>query len=122
MASESSDEENWAPFDPHEDGDPRSLAPFVSTPLARVQEAVTMAGISATDVVCDLGCGDARMLLHLHALTGARCVGYEINAEQLEAANSAVAAAGVRWCCCWCAGVLLLVCWCGGDVVLLMCC
>ena len=91
----SSDEENWAPFEPHEDGDPRSLAPFVSTPLVRVQEGVDMAAITATDVVCDLGCGDARMLLHLHSLTGARCIGYEINPEQLETARAAVAAAGV---------------------------
>lgn len=95
MASDSDGEEWTAPFAPHEDGDPRSLAPSVSTPLLRVQEGVDLARITAADVVCDLGCGDAAMLLHLHALTGARCVGYEINSEQLEVARAAVAAAGV---------------------------
>ena len=93
-ASSSSDDEDWMPFPAHEDGDPRSLAPFETTPLLRVEESVAMASITEADVVCDLGCGNARLLLHLHSLTGARCVGYEINPEQIEAARAAIAAAG----------------------------
>ena len=48
------------PFPAHEDGDPRSLAPFETTPLLRVEESVAMASITEADVVCDLGCGNAR--------------------------------------------------------------
>ena len=46
-----------------ESDDSRSLAPFESTPLARVEEAARLANIVSSDVVVDLGCGDGRVAM-----------------------------------------------------------
>ena len=91
VAPMAADQEEWMPFPATaESDDSRSLAPFESTPLARVEEAARLANIASSDVVVDLGCGDARLLLHLHAITGAKCVGYEIDPALVEAARAAV--------------------------------
>ena len=41
--------------------------------------ALSLAGVSARDVLVDLGCGDGRTLIRAAQTTGARCFGWEIN-------------------------------------------
>jgi hypothetical protein len=57
-----SDDGEWhAPFCGDAD-DSRSMAPFVTTPDARILEMIRLADVSANDSVVDLGAGDGRVL------------------------------------------------------------
>ena len=76
--------------------DPRSVAPYVPTPWHVVDRLLEEAGVSPDDYVIDLGSGDGRILLRAAKGPGARGVGYEINADLVEEARSAIRAAGVQ--------------------------
>ena len=55
-------EQEWvAPFSADSE-DPRSLAPFHSTPDARIEEMIRLANVGQNDCACDLGCGDGSVL------------------------------------------------------------
>ncbi|CAB9522051.1 Inherit from COG: Methyltransferase [Seminavis robusta] len=57
-----------------------SLAPFNPTCDQASETARKMLQLKDTDVLFDLGCGDARMLLHAAAMTpGLLCVGIELD-------------------------------------------
>ncbi len=76
--------------------DPRSVAPFVPTPWHVIDRMLEEVGVSEGDVVVDLGSGDGRILLRAARSRGARGVGYEINADLVDEARSAIRAAGVQ--------------------------
>jgi hypothetical protein len=45
-------------------------SPYISTRLEQVARLVILANIRSTDVVCDLGCGEALLLCEIVRLTG----------------------------------------------------
>ncbi|KAH8094229.1 major facilitator superfamily-like protein [Aureococcus anophagefferens] len=74
----------WAPGD--------SLAPFLTTPVAFLDEALAdVAGVGPADVVVDLGCGDGRIRSGPGA-TARRCGGVELDGALVDVARANVAA------------------------------
>ena len=56
-----------------------------STPLAVIQQAFDLAQVSRKDVICDIGCGDGRVLLHAATkLQVSKCIGIEIDRNRVE--------------------------------------
>ena len=68
-----------------EESDPIEMrtpdAVYVGTPYDVISAMLQMADVKKTDLVYDLGCGDARMLVLAAQKYGARGVGYEIDPE-----------------------------------------
>jgi len=60
-----------------------SLAPYVPTPQEVVERMLSMAGVTKTDVVYDLGCGDGRIVITAAKKFGARGVGVDISPERI---------------------------------------
>lgn len=63
------------------------LEPYLSTPEELIGPLLDAAGVTADDVVVDLGCGDGRVVRAAAEQRGARAIGFE-----LSAARAAVAA------------------------------
>lgn len=70
------------------------LAPYVPTPPEVVERMLDLAGVTSSDVVYDLGCGDGRIAIAA-AKRGARAVGVDIEAHWVEESRKNAAAAGV---------------------------
>ena len=72
----------WRPPFCGDGEDDRSMAPFATTPEARILEMINIARVGTGDVVCDLGAGDGSVLAsvweHAKACSG---TGFEINKE-----------------------------------------
>lgn len=68
---------------------------YVPTPDAVVHRMLTMAGVSADDVVYDLGCGDGRIVIAAARDFGARAVGVDIDPQRVREARANVARAGL---------------------------
>jgi len=68
-----------------------SFAPFVPTRTAQAARLVALGGITASDVVCDLGCGDASLLCTLVRQTGCSAIGCDVNGELLARARARIA-------------------------------
>lgn len=62
---------------------------------AVVTAMLTLAKVTKTDVVYDLGCGDGRILIAAAKRFGARAVGVEIDPDLVKKARAEVAKAGV---------------------------
>ena len=73
----------------------RNLAPYVPTPSDVVDRMLTLAKVSARDVVYDLGCGDGRIVIAAAQKFGARGVGVDIDANLINQAEANAKAAGV---------------------------
>ncbi len=71
------------------------LAPYLATPPEVVERMLDLAGVSSSDVVYDLGCGDGRIVVAA-ALRGARGVGVDIEPYWIEKSRKKAAAAGVE--------------------------
>ncbi len=72
------------------------VAPFVTTPMAVVDEMLALAGVGPADVVVDLGSGDGRLVIAAVATFGAkRGFGVDIDATLVDYANRKAAEAGV---------------------------
>ena len=69
-------------------------APFIPTPAAVVEDMLDVAGVSASDVVYDLGSGDGRIVIAA-ARRGARAVGIELDARLVQDSRDRAFAAGV---------------------------
>jgi len=54
-------------------------APWVPTPLGRVEDMLAMAEVGPNDLVFDLGCGDGRTIVAAARSFGARAVGIELD-------------------------------------------
>jgi SAM-dependent methyltransferase len=62
-------------------------APFIKTPDAVVEKMVELAGLQASDVVYDLGCGDGRIVITAAMKSGCRGVGFDIDPERVAQAR-----------------------------------
>ena len=74
----------------------QSLAPYVPTPDDVVIRMLELAGVKASDVVYDLGCGDGRIPIAAAKRFGARGVGIDIDPGRIEESRANAKAAGVE--------------------------
>jgi SAM-dependent methyltransferase len=75
---------------------PSSLAPYVPTPQDVVDRMLALAGVTADDVVYDLGCGDGRIVITAAKKYGARGVGVDIDPDRIKESEANAKAAGVE--------------------------
>ena len=73
-----------------------SLAPFVPTPQDVVDRMLELAGVTGSDVIYDLGCGDGRIVITAAREYGARGVGIDIDPQRIAEANANAEAEGVQ--------------------------
>uniref|UniRef100_A0AAV1U0L9 Methyltransferase domain-containing protein n=1 Tax=Peronospora matthiolae TaxID=2874970 RepID=A0AAV1U0L9_9STRA len=71
------------------------LAPFTPSGDGVLTHALDLLALSPSDVLFDLGCGDARMLVHAAEQTGARGVGVEYNGDLVKRAQARIEESGV---------------------------
>jgi SAM-dependent methyltransferase len=71
-------------------------APYVTTPRAVVDAMLRLAGVTARDVVYDLGCGDGRIVIAAAKRYGAHGVGIDLNPERIQEARANARKAGVE--------------------------
>lgn len=69
--------------------------PFVPTPYVVIEEMLRLAGVTAQDVVMDLGSGDGRVLITAAKKFGARGTGVDLDGDLVAESIEAAAAAGV---------------------------
>ena len=74
----------------------QSLAPYVPTPDDVVIRMLELAGVTASDVVYDLGCGDGRIPIAAAKRFGARGVGTDIDPGRIDESRANAKAAGVE--------------------------
>jgi cyclopropane fatty-acyl-phospholipid synthase-like methyltransferase len=70
--------------------------PYVPSPNAVVDGMLKLAGVKATDVVYDLGCGDGRIVISAAKTYGANGVGVDINPERIQEAKANAKSAAVE--------------------------
>jgi SAM-dependent methyltransferase len=76
--------------------DAPQLAPYVPTPQDVVDRMLLLAGVTKSDVVFDLGCGDGRIPITAAKKYGARGYGVDIDPQRISEANANAKAAGVE--------------------------
>lgn len=76
--------------------DAPQLAPYVPTPQDVVERMLTLAGVTKSDFVVDLGCGDGRIPVTAAKKYGARGLGVDIDPVRIAEANANAKAAGVE--------------------------
>lgn len=77
--------------------EPRSVAPFVPSPMDVVREMLKIAEVGPDDIVYDLGCGDGRILFTAVQEFGAkRAVGYDLNKRFCENIKRKAVALGLQ--------------------------
>jgi SAM-dependent methyltransferase len=72
------------------------LAPYVQTPQDVVERMLDLAGVTASDVVYDLGCGDGRTVVTAAKKYGAHGVGVDIDPARIAESNANAKQAGVE--------------------------
>ncbi len=70
--------------------------PFVPTTEPAVQAMLKLAGVTSSDTVYDLGCGDGRIVIAAAKEFGARSVGIDINPVRIKEARENAKKAGVE--------------------------
>ena len=70
--------------------DPRSLAPFVPTPLEVVERMLVLGDVKSSDTLYDLGSGDGRIVITAAQRFGARAVGVELDADLAKRAQARI--------------------------------
>lgn len=78
-----------------DEGQPRLDVPFEPTHPEVVDAMLKLAGVTAEDVVCDLGCGDGRIVVAAAKDFGARSFGIDIDPQRLKEAIENAQQAGV---------------------------
>jgi SAM-dependent methyltransferase len=73
----------------------QSLAPYVPTPQEVVERMLELAGVTKSDVVYDLGCGDGRIVITAAKKYGARGVGIDFDPERVAESRANAEKAGV---------------------------
>lgn len=74
-----------------------NLVTWVPTPREIVARMLELAGVTAEDVVCDLGCGDGRVLISAVRDFGAKgAVGYELRPDLCRASRRSAIQLGVQ--------------------------
>jgi SAM-dependent methyltransferase len=69
---------------------------FVATPQDAVERMLEMAGVTKSDVLYDLGCGDGRILVTAARKYGCKAVGYDLDPLRLQEARKNAARHGVN--------------------------
>jgi methylase of polypeptide subunit release factors len=70
--------------------------PYVRTPDKVVSAMLRLAGVKASDIVYDLGCGDGRIVIAAAKEYGAHGVGIDIDPERVQEARENARKAGVE--------------------------
>jgi len=70
---------------------PRGCVPYLPCPVATVLEAVQQASVTSDDVFVDIGAGLGRVVALTHLLTGAGCIGLELQPGLVRAARGRAA-------------------------------
>jgi len=70
--------------------------PYVPTTQPAVEAMLKLAGVTQSDIVYDLGCGDGRIVIAAAKLFGARGVGIDINPVRIAEAKENAKKAGVE--------------------------
>jgi ribosomal protein L11 methylase PrmA len=86
----------YSPAQDDEDGERTPDVVYVPTPNDVVAKMLQTAGVKKDDVVYDLGCGDARILVTAAKKFGCRGVGYEIHPGRFQLAKDNVKKNGVE--------------------------
>ena len=73
-----------------------TLAPYVPTPQDVVDRMLTVAEVTSTDVLYDLGSGDGRIVITAAKKYGARGVGIDIDGERITESRRNAREAGVE--------------------------
>jgi SAM-dependent methyltransferase len=68
---------------------------YVPTPQPVVDAMLQLAGVTSSDIVYDLGCGDGRIPITAAQRFGARGIGIDIDPKRIAEANENAKAAGV---------------------------
>jgi outer membrane protein assembly factor BamB len=68
---------------------------FVPTPQDVVEKMLELARVRRDDVVCDLGCGDGRIVVTAAKNYGCKGVGYDLDVDCVQLARDSVARAGL---------------------------
>jgi ribosomal protein L11 methylase PrmA len=68
---------------------------YIPTEPDIVNAALTLAGVTAQDIVYDLGSGDGRIAIAAAVQYGARAIGIDIDSERIRQANENASKAGV---------------------------
>lgn len=76
--------------------DAPQLAPYVPTPQDVVDRMLVLAGVTESDFVVDLGCGDGRIPITAARKYGARGLGVDIDPDRIAEANANAKAAKVE--------------------------
>jgi protein-L-isoaspartate O-methyltransferase len=71
-------------------------APFVPTPPDVVDRMLTLAELTSSDVLYDLGCGDGRIVIAAAKTRRTRGVGVDIDPQRIEEARRNARSAGVE--------------------------
>jgi precorrin-6B methylase 2 len=82
--------------DEEDDGERTPDVVYVPTPNDVVAKMLDTAGVKKDDVVYDLGCGDARILVTAAKKYGCRGIGYEIHPGRFQLAKDNVKKNGVE--------------------------
>jgi SAM-dependent methyltransferase len=70
--------------------------PYVPTTDQAVEAMLKLAGVTKSDIVYDLGCGDGRIVIAAAKMFGARAVGIDINPVRIGEAKENAKKAGVE--------------------------
>src|SRR5690348_9680432 len=70
--------------------------PYLPTTQVAVEAMLKLAGVTANDVVYDLGCGDGRIVITAAKLYGAHGVGIDIDPKRIQEARENARKAGVE--------------------------
>ena len=70
--------------------------PYLPTTQPAVEAMLKLAGVTSSDVVYDLGCGDGRIVVTAAKLHGARAVGIDIDPQRIKEARENAQKAGVE--------------------------
>lgn len=60
-----------------------------STPIDCVNEALNLLELGESDTLCDVGCGDGRVVVAAATARRCRCIGIDINPERCVCAEGA---------------------------------
>lgn len=80
----------------HSRTDAPDLAPYVPTPMVVVEKMLEMAGVTKTDILYDLGCGDGRIVIMAAKKFGTRGVGIDLDPERIKESIAYAKQAGVE--------------------------